>query len=397
MVCALLLLALLSLPSAQASSSFQELAQELAAKISAEVGPADNVMLTVAPAAEGDQPAMLAVEAEVRRTLESRGIRIVERGEAAVLQVGCARNLKERVCAGEVRRGAIRHVVVVTRPLETSDNRAVAMSVQVMPVFSQRAPILDVMIAGDHLLVLDPERITLYERAGPAREGVDRADVERAASAGPSYWKLLQSKPVAGSRPWPRDARGMLGMEGAMLTAWLPGVVCRGSADLVRFVCVDEHATAWPIGIDNTGVDAARNNFYTPEGVPFYSAAPLGPEAGARWLVVASTGELLLLDDARRTAGTGQYGDAAVALDTMCATGAHVLVASSTQDEQRSEVLRLWRVAKRHLIPAAPPVGVQGRVTALWPWPGSTGATAVTHDAAGERYEAFHVRITCSF
>jgi hypothetical protein len=308
MACAFLLLAFLAPLSAQPSSSFQDLAPELASKISAEVAPADEVMLTVVAAAEGDQAAMLAVEAEMRRTLASRGIRIVDRGDmATALQVGCASNLRERVCACEVRRGATRHVVIVTRPLATQDNHAVTLSLQLTPVFSQRAPILDLIFTGDRLLVLDPERVTLYQRVEPERgASADRAVADREASADRNHWKELQSKPIAGSRPWPRDARGMLGMDGAMVTAWLPGVVCRGTADLVRFVCADEHATAWPIGIDNTGVDAARNNFYTPEGLPFYSAAPLGPDAEARWLVVASTGELLLLDAARRTTGTAQ-------------------------------------------------------------------------------------------
>jgi hypothetical protein len=422
MPCALLVLAFLAPQSVQSSSSFQDLAQELGSKISAEVGPADEVMLTVVPAADGDQAAILAVEAEMRRILASRGIRIVERGDVATaLQVGCGKNLRERVCACEVRRGATRHVLIVTRPLETLDHDTVTLSLQLTPLFSQRAPILDLIIAGDRLLVLDPERVTLYERVELEREASRDPAVERdavapsapgrapaelappsgertpEASVDRKHWKQLRSKPIAGSRPWPRDARGMLGMDGATVTAWLPGSVCRGSADLVRFVCADEHAAAWPIGIGNTGVDAARNNFYTPEGLPFYSAAPLGPDPDARWLVVAATGELLLLDAARRTVGTAEYGDAVVALDTVCATGTHVLVASSAKDEHRSEVLQLWRVVKRQLVPVATPIGVQGRLTALWPVPGSAAATAVTHDAAAERYEAFHVRIACSF
>jgi hypothetical protein len=404
----LVLAGLLAPLSAQSSSfSFQDLTQELASRLAAAVAPADQVTLTIVITAEGDQAAMLPIEAEIRRTFLSRGVRIVDRPEVEpALQVGCSKNLRERVCAGEVRRGATRNVVVVTRPLDPRDERPISLSLELIPIFSQPAPILDVVLAGDRLLVLDPERVTVYQRvelereaAGDRgtveREASDRGVLERELSAGPTRWRQLQSRPIAGSRPWPRDVRGTLRLDGATLTAWLPGAVCRGAPDLVRFACADEHGTAWPIGIENTGIDAARNYFYTPEGLPFYSAASLDRDADARWLVVANTGELRFLDAARRTVGASASGGAVAGLETPCGTGAHVLVSSSTT-ENRSEALRLWRVVKRQLVPSAPPIDVPGRLTALWSSPGATVATAITQNASGDRYEAFFIRVACS-
>ena len=178
------------------------------------------------------------------------------------------------------------------------------------------------------------------------------------------------------------------------MTAWLPGVTCRSGTDLVRFTCTDERGTSWPIDIENTGVDAARNYFNTPEGLPFYAAAPLGMDAGARWLVVGNTGELLLLDAARRTVGSVASANDVVALESAC--GRLIVVAASTSHASRSEVLRSVRVVKRQLVPAAAPMELPGRLTALWSLPDATAATAIVHDASREVYVAFHIRIACS-
>jgi hypothetical protein len=390
-------LAFLFVPlSAQAFSSFQDLAQELASKVAAAVAPANQVTLTILTA-EDDPAALLPVEAEIRRTLAAGGIRTID-GDAApaIVRVGCTRNLRERVCVAEIRQGAARSVAVVTRPLEPREEPATSVLLELIPIFSQRAQILDVAISGDRLLVLDPERLTLYERLEKDGEAFaargDRTGGE--ASAGRDRWKQLHSNPIARSRPWPRDVRGRLRVEGGAVTAWLPGVACRGATDLVRFSCTDERGTSWPIDIENTGVDAARNYFNTPEGLPFYAAAPLGMDAGARWLVVGNTGELLLLDAARRTVASVASGNDVVALESAC--GRLLVVAASTSNASRSEMLRSFRVIKGQLIPAAAPLELPGRLTALWPLPEATAATAIVHDASREVYVASHIRTACS-
>ena len=390
-------LAFLFVPlSAQAFSSFQDLAQELASKVAAAVAPANQVTLTILTA-EDDPAALLPVEAEIRRTLAARGVRTID-GDArsAAVQVGCTRNLRERVCAAEIRHGAARSVAVVTRPLEPRDEPPMSLSLELTPIFSQRAQILDVALSGDRLLVLDPERLTVYERLEKDGEAsAARTDrTGREASAARDRWKQLQSNPIARSRPLPRDVRGRLRLEGGTVTAWLPGVTCRSGTDLVRFTCTDERGTSWPIDIENTGVDAARNYFNTPEGLPFYAAAPLEMDAGARWLVVGNTGELLLLDAARRTVGSVASANDVVALESAC--GRLIVVAASTSHASRSEVLRSVRVVKRQLVPAAAPIELPGRLTALWSLPDATAATAIVHDASREVYVAFHIRTACS-
>jgi len=312
---------LLARLAAQPPLSFQDLAPELASKIAAAVGSGDQVTLTMVTTAETDRAASMPIEAEIRQALAARGVRLVEGTEApAALQVGCTSNLRERACVAELRRGTRRELVVVTRPLDTRDERRIPPSLELIPLFSQRAPILDVVLAGNRLLVLDPERVTLYEQileraaVAPASEAGHSSISASAVGALASHsgerrleasaerrrWNQLQSRPIATSRPWPRDVRGRLRSDERTVTAWLPGVTCSGSADLSRFACADERGVPWPIGIENTGVDAARNYFYTPERLPFYGSAALGADADPRWLVVSASGELLFSDASRR-------------------------------------------------------------------------------------------------
>jgi hypothetical protein len=385
---------LLARLAAQPPFSFQDLAPELASKIAAAVGSGNQVTLTMVTTAESDLTALMPIEAELRLALAARHVRLVEgSGASTALQVGCTSNLRERACVAELRRGTTRELVVVTRPLDARDERRISPSLELIPMFSQRAPILDVALFGNRLLVLDPERVTLYERI-PEQESAE--PTSREASAEHGRWNQLQSRPITTSRPWPRDVRGRLRRDEALVTAWLPGVTCRGSQDLSRFACADERGVPWPIAIENTGIDAARNYFYTPEGLPFYGAAALGADADPRWLVVSGSGELLFLDNARRTIEASAAADDVVALDTSCAPAAHVVVASSTIAENRRDVLRLYRVAKRQLIPVSAPIDVPGRLTALWSESGAVVATAVAQNMSSERYEAFHIRVSCA-
>jgi hypothetical protein len=375
--------------AAQPPFSFEDLAKELASKVAAAVGSGDQLTMKMVTTGETDLATLLPVETEIRQALAARGVRLIESsGAATVLQVGCTINLRERACVAELRRGTARELVVVTGALDARDERPAPRSLELIPLFSQRAPILDVALFDGRLLVLDPERATLYERM--------EQTLEREPSAEPGRWHQIQSRPIAASRPWPRDLRGRLRRDAATVTAWLPGVTCRGSADLSRFACVDEPGASWPIDIENSGIDPGRNYFYTPEGLPFYGAAMLGADADPRWLVVSDSGELLFLDHARRTLERNAAADDVIALATSCATAAHVIVASPILDETRRDVLRLCRVMKRQLIPVTAPIDVPGRLTALWSERGSTVATAIAHDLSSERYDAFHIRIGCS-
>jgi hypothetical protein len=207
--------------------------------------------------------------------------------------VTCDENLRERACLAEIRRGATRKSC--RQPghgVRTAVDPPAPLSL-VAAIFGQRAPILDVATLGDRV-----------------RHGSGVGDALQRSDAG---WQPLQSRPIASSRPWPRDVRGRLRLDGASLEALLPGVACHAFLDLVSMTCVDDRQS-WPLGIDNSGVDASRNHFTTPEGFAFFGAAALGDDAGARWLVADRFGALALLDATRGHAANAGAGDDVVAL-----------------------------------------------------------------------------------
>jgi hypothetical protein len=375
---ALMLTALLAPLGAQSASSFQDLAAELAETLAAGFTPSEQINVTVAGGdADGN-----ARRREIRDTLvgalRARGIRVTEAPDAATrVDVTCGTNLRERACVAEVRRGAVTGVVAVSRPhsARAESDRPIPLSLELRPIFAQRDPILDVALAGDRLFVLEPAAVVGYERR-------------------PSGWQRVQARPIGHTRTAPRDVRGRLWIDGANVEVRLPGVTCRAAVDLGNLTC-NEERQPWPIGIENAGLDATRNYFTTPEGLPFFGAAALGAAVDARWLLADQSGLLALLDGTRRIVAHTGRGDDVVAVAAPCAPEPHVVVSSSSAHQRETDTLRLWRLVGNQLVPAGPPVDVAGAVTALWAAPGATIAAAVVRDTGAERYEAFHIAIAC--
>jgi hypothetical protein len=184
-------------------------------------------------------------------------------------------------------------------------------------------------------------------------------------------------------------------VDGTAVAALLPGMTCRSNVEVSSLSCVDDQQS-WPLGIDNSGVDASRNFFSTPEGLPFFAAAPLAPEvASARWLIADAFGSLSFLDGSRRVIAAAGSGDDVVALAAACGGGVYAIVSRPRGSDDRGDALHVFRVVERQLVPAAPPIELSGVVTALWAEPGETLATAVTYDAHADRYEAFHIAVAC--
>jgi hypothetical protein len=364
------------------SVPYQDLARDLVAKIATVVAPGQSVHVAWV---ENETE-----EAPVAQLLKARGVRVVNGLDAAVsVTVECSQNLRERVCAAEVRQGGRSDIVVVTRPLDAdaSADRGTPLALEVRPLFVQRAPILDVAVAGD------PTAVTEYRR------------VENG-------WQRQGARSISTSRVWPRDVRGRLRMEAATLEVFLPGAGCRATLNPFNMTCADE-PQPWPIGIENSGVMPARNYFTTPEGKAFYGSATLGPEADARWLLVGQERRLVFLDGDRRAVepGTGATPtvsaephepdepgetDEIAGLATVCGPGTYVILGSRVNAGNGTSALHLFRVAARRLIPAASPVPLPGTLTALWATEEARAATAVSRNLDTGRYEAFQVDISCT-
>jgi hypothetical protein len=258
---------------------------------------------------------------------------------------------------------------------QTPSPREPALGLDTRPLLAQRSPILDVAVAPDgaRLIVLEPARVSI-RRWNPAGDASD----------------VVEQRPVQTGRVWPRDLRGRVDASHLPFDVFLPGVTCRGDLDPLRLSCADE-SSPWP-GLPNNGVEAARNYFTTPEGRPFSSAAPL--VAGqVRWLIADRQGALMLLDEARAPiARLSAAGDDVAVVRAACVAGPFVVVANRVRREAAEpdvDELRLFRFAGE-LVPSASPLRLPGILTALW------DGTAVVHDLAADRYEAFQISVSCA-
>jgi hypothetical protein len=359
----------------QASFPYQDLASDVAARIAAAIPAAAQVSIASAPENQPDDLAPL--QADVSARLIARGVRVVGAADGVMaIRLGCLQNLRERSCAAEIGSGAMRDIVMVTRAHDGRPraDAGASLSLSLRPLFAQRAQLLDVAMVGERLLVLDVESLSLYQRMA-------------------GTWQRLESRPLTVGRAWPRDPRGRLRVEGDRIEAWLPGVACTGAVAPLAVTC-DERQRPWPIGIENGGLDAARNHFTTPEGLPFYSAAPLGGAAGARWIVADRDGALTWLDDARRVVGNADSGEDVAGLAAPCG-GDSTLVLVRRAPGADADALGMFQAVRRRLVAAASPIALAGHVTALWSTPGADAAIVVVHDAGDARYEAFQISIAC--
>jgi hypothetical protein len=148
------------------------------------------------------------------------------------------------------------------------------------------------------------------------------------------------------------------------------------------------------LGPENAGVPQGRNALLLPDGRAFFSAAPLGPDAGARWLATGDDGRLLFLDDRGRTIGEASgYGDEAAAIGLPCSANTHVLLSSKAT--RAAQDLRVFRVVDRQLLPVSPALLLPGPLTALWTRPTGDRALAVAHNAVTGRHEAYDIAAAC--
>jgi hypothetical protein len=353
----------LAAQSAAAGARADTVTADLATQIVAAVAPASRVSL------EAGTDVLL--ETEITDRLAARGVQVVDAADGVpAVRVRCFDNLRERACSAEFAEGR-RKAILVTRRHELRPPQAPRIGLELRPLISHQMPILDVARMDDDLLVLTPDAVTRYEERGGA-------------------WQPVQSRAVASVRPWPRDVRGRLRVSPQRVEAFLPGVVCSGTAEPLAVTCADG-TPSWPLDIDDARLDASRNYFQRPDGFAFYGIASLGVDAGARWLAATVDHRLALFDDSGQ-ADTTTAGDDVIAVAAPCASARYAVAAAS---DRNGDVLTLLQVVRRRLVPAAPPLPLAGAVTALWPAP-ADGATVITHDRDAGRYVAHELTVSCS-
>jgi len=307
--------------------------------------------------------------------LRSRGV-TVDASAATKLFADCGQNLRESVCSAELTNGGTTQVVCVAGPRDALDRSAV-VALEVRSIATQRAPMLDVALTGDDIVVLEPRQVTI-------RRSRETADTVAAAV----------SLPLPHDQVWPRDLRGRLRVTDSAVSVFLPALSCVGRVRPLSVAC-SASESSWPLGLDNTGIVGNRNYFLTPEGFAFYGAAPLGASAPEPWLVADREGALTFLDHDRAAVRRDRAADDVVRLEQQCAEGVYVVAVDHVGEGSRGDELHLLRVGEAGLVSVAGWT-VGGSVTALWADPGDRAARAIVRTAALDRYEAFRIAIACA-
>jgi hypothetical protein len=222
--------------------------------------------------------------------------------------------------------------------------------------------------SDDTLVVLEPARVALYGKAHA-------------------------SLPVASRTAPPRDARGMLVVEGGAFRAYLPGVTCLGTVDPPVMECKPAVA-GWPLDAGSQAEFRSGRNFFdgpvtTVAGgyrklLPFYAAA----RAGGHWVFTGLDGR------------AGIYNENLESLGSTSAIGSDVagvacgLLATRPGDAQR-DVVQVFEVHDTELAAVSGAVEFPGTVTALWP-AGRDAAVAVARDANTGAYAAYRLVVACA-
>jgi hypothetical protein len=269
-------------------------------------------------------------------------------------------NLRGYVLVAELRReGGTLVDMVEFRPDPPPVQARPSVVLEKRVLWEQATPILDLVMAADQMLLLEPARIARYERNAAAK------------------WELKETAVLSPVNV--RDPRGRLEVSGDALAAELPGFVCKGTWKPALAVQCEEGGRLTP----------ARNTIDVHDGrVPFFNDADLGSER----LVAEVDGRTHLYDAARNPAAVfEEWGSDFVAVTDSC--GGSYLAASGPGDRKLVDSIALYFVIEHAPIRVSDPAEFPGPVTALWP--SGTGALAVAQNLSTGSYAAYALAIDC--
>jgi hypothetical protein len=266
-------------------------------------------------------------------------------------------NVKGYLLVAEIFHGDERAVEMRSVPKEPSVAPAPAgITIAKKLLWEQSAPILDVALVADFMLVLDTAGVSRYER----REGA---------------WDRVGVLPAASSV---RDPRGKLDLEGDSLTVQLPGTTCRG----IWNPTVSLHCDSGSM------LAAGRNTLETAELPAHFSEARTKDVL----LLAELDGRTHVYDlSGKPVAALEGWGTDFVAIQNGCA--ANRIAATSPSYGDSSDSIALYDVVNNAPVRLSDPAELPGPVTALWPV--RDGALAVVRNVSTGRYEAYSIAVDC--
>jgi hypothetical protein len=275
------------------------------------------------------------IHAALERTLRKR----IRNPAAVDVVLTISENVRGYVLVAQVRQD----IEMVAFRIEPAPARPKLMVERKM-IWEQEAPILDVALAEDQMLVLDINGLTRYEH----RARVESVPVVKGVS---------------------RDPRGRVEIAGQTLTISIPGAVCHGTWKALALTC------------ENGG--ETRNTLESGSWAPYFSYAQIGTDH----LLAQIDGRTHIYDADRKPAGTiDEWGS-----DFIPACSGTRILATGAGDRESRDFVALYDLTNRTPVRVSDPLEFPGPVTALWEYP----ARAVVRNLSTGRYEAYSLTMDC--
>jgi hypothetical protein len=371
-----LALALCVSAPAEAAEDWSSAARELARKTAAAVGKGDSVAVTWRNLSSLGPGALAQARDAFEGSLRDGGIRVSEVAPSAEAQITMSENATSGLLVEELRKADERSVWIASWN-RTALAPPTGVSLEKRLLWEQADPILDIVPVGDSFLVLTPSALM---RTAPR-----------------------QSVPIVSTKPWPRDLRGRLRLNGNAVQVTLPGVLCEGSVDPSLMLACKPSDDPWTVESGSRGLLLAsfapnRNYFdgrvVTQTGArktvaPFYSAAAVEEAGRTLWILSMLDGLTEIFDAAMDPAGSiRSWGSDIAGVDARCG-GASIVLA--TRPGEGPDAIQAFAIASRAPVVMGPPVEFPGPVTALWP-----SGVAVIHESARGKFQAYAVSVACA-
>ncbi len=314
------------------------------------------------------------------------GVRLVKAESAAAeVLIALSEDWQGYVWVANIKQNGISRLVIkhVARVQRTAAIRTPTVTLQKLFSWSQDSPMLDFVLDGQTLLVLEPEQVAVY-----------------ATDSG--RWKPTVMLGIAHELAWPRDLRGRLVVHSRQITVFLPGTQCAGTVSPPQLQC---HASDDPWQLDAGPLSAAfyspARNFFTGVlagqnagvSVPgFFSATAWQSGDTRQWLFTGNDGRARLYQNNLSSPASvfNDWGSDLVAVHSSCGSGWQVLMTPATNNS-----LQAVEIANRDAMPVSSTLELSGAVRALWPSGSSGQVHGITESSTG-KYEAFALSVSCS-
>lgn len=382
---------LVPVPPAAAAEDLNGAARELARRTAEFAGRGEGLAVEWRNVSSMSRPEAARAHEAFEAALREAGCVVNGPAAGAEARLTLSENQSDYLLVEEARKGGERQVWIASwkRGGAAAGAAGIPLSLEKKLVWEQPEQILDIAFPPGGMLVLSPSKIESFAHQN-------------------GRWELQATAPITPDKPWPRDLRGRLRVNGTDLHAALPGLACSGAAAPALSLQCHAADEPWVIASGSmwmllANFAPARNYFdgrvTTQTGLrktvpPFYSAAAVDEHGRVFWLLAMLDGRVQVFDPAMEPVGTaGAWGSDLAGIDAVCG-GAQVL-ATRAGDADEPDALQAYATVNGAPAAMGAALDFPGPVTALWAAGGKSVLVVVRKLTTGT-YAAYLVTAGCS-